>query len=306
MGAVMEKCNRVHPAPIDAWPSGQVEKKEILPRRKDGPASSSARGYLLTLLGEFVLGQDSPTWTATFLQGLGALGIDERAARQAIARSAANDLLQPERVGRKTRWHLTKRARVLLKEGTERIYSFHRHLREWDGRWIILFVTVPEAQRDARYRLRVRLGWAGFAPLGNGVWICPWVERQAEAEQVLEELALTGAARSFIGEIGHLGDPAAVVAEAWDLPAIEAAYQAFIHSHHPCSHAHLSDEEGFVKLTKLVHSWRHLPLSDPDLPHVLLPKGWSSTRATALFHELHSLWSPAATRWWEEHRYNHV
>jgi phenylacetic acid degradation operon negative regulatory protein len=267
-------------------------------RRAQAIGSHSARGYLLTVLGEFVLPVGGRVWTAALIDALGALGVDERAARQAIARSGERGLLEAERIGRRTLWHLTDMAGTLLTEGTRRIYSFHREPRRWDGRWLLIFTSVPESQRDLRHRLRVRLGWAGFASLGAGAWLSPWVDREPEAREVLSGLGLLETARSFTGSLGGIGDRADLVAQAWALDDIEAAYEAFLERFGavraaPSSHA-------FVELTRLVHEWRGFPFLDPDLPAELLPKGWSGHRAATLFHRLHEQWRSPAWAWWSE------
>src|SRR5919108_3802231 len=197
-------------------------------RRDHAIGTQSARGYLLTVLGEFVLPVGGRVWTAALIDALGALGVEERAARQAIARSGDRGLLESERIGRRTMWHLTEAARTLLTEGSERIYSLHRRPRKWDGRWLLLFVSVPETQRELRHRLRTQLGWAGFAPVAPGAWLSPWVDREPEAGAVLGGLGLRDSARSFAGGLGGIGDRSDLVAQAWDLEDIEAAYKAFI------------------------------------------------------------------------------
>jgi phenylacetic acid degradation operon negative regulatory protein len=259
----------------------------------------SAREYLTTVLGEFVLPHGGRVWTATLIDALGALDVEEKTARQAIARSADRGLLVPEKVGRRTRWHLTDHARALLTEGTKRIYSLHHDPGSWDGRWLLVFVTVPESRRELRYRLRTRLGWAGFAPMAPGAWLSPWVDREAEAKEVLGELGLDGEARSFAGTVGGLGDVGALVAEAWDLDGIRAEYERFITRYRRRRPG--ADRDAFVATTRLVHDWRQFPFLDPDLPSELLPRGWSGDRAARLFHRLHDQWSPAAMAWWHTH-----
>jgi phenylacetic acid degradation operon negative regulatory protein len=263
------------------------------------PAPSSANDHLLTVLGEFVLPENVPVWTSTFVDALGTLDIEESSTRQALNRADARGILRGERVGRRTRWHLTDRAMALLTDGTERIYTFHHRRRTWDGRWVLMLVSVPEARRDLRYRLRVRLEWAGFAALASGTWICPWVDRLAEAERVLEELGLEKTAISFVGPLGPLGDPVTVAATAWDLPSLQSEYEQFVAAHTPARQT-VRDETAFRMLTRLVHTWRRLPFIDPDLPSELLPKRWSGERAGALFHTLHDRWKPAALTWWRE------
>jgi len=266
-------------------------------RRAQAIGSQSARGYLLTVLGEFVLPVGGRVWTAALIEALGALGVDERAARQAIARSGERGLLEPERIGRRTLWRLTDTAGTLLTEGTRRIYSFHREPRRWDGRWLLLFTSVPESQRDLRHRLRVRLGWAGFASLGAGAWLSPWVDREAEAREVLSGLGLLETARSFTGSLGGIGDRDDLVAQAWDLDDIDAAYESFL-AHFAGMRA--ASSQAFVELTRLVHEWRRFPFLDPDLPAELLPRGWSGHRAANLFHRLHEQWRSPAWAWWSE------
>jgi phenylacetic acid degradation operon negative regulatory protein len=267
-------------------------------QRDQGLGVPSARSYLLTVLGEFAVQRDSPIWTNAFINALGALGVDEKTVRQTLARSSAKGLLDPEKVGRRTRWHLTPRARNLLREGSQRIYSFHTREREWDQKWIIILIAIPEARRDARYSLRVKLSWAGFALLNAGVWVCPWTDRLAEAENVLEELSLTEVAHIFVGSLTDIDEQSDLAAEAWDIPTVEAAYEHFEINH--LGNLPQSDEDAFVQLTRLVNDWRRLPLLDPDLPKELLPIDWIGNKAAQLFLELRDQLKPNATRWWHE------
>lgn len=263
------------------------------------PRTPTARSLLLTLLGEFVLPGGGSAWTSTLVDALATVGVEEKAARQAVARSADRGLLQAEQIGRRTRWHLTDHATRLLTEGTERIYSFHHRSRVWDECWVVVVVRVPESNRQARHRLRTRLGWAGFAPMAPGVWLSPWREREAEAREVLENLGLEKTATSFVGAHGAIGDTAAIVAEAWDLDGIEAEYRRFLDRH--TAVAPTDPRDAFAALTLLIHEWRRLPFVDPDLPAELLPAQWIGDRAGHQFHELHDRWKPDALEWWSAH-----
>lgn len=133
-------------------------------RRRRELGAASARSLLLTVLGEFVLPGGRPVWTATFLRALGLLGVEEKAVRQALARSAGEGWLAGERHGRRTAWRLTPAGERLLTDGTERIYGFGGPVGDWDGRWLVVLATVPETSRRLRHLLRTRLAWNG---LGN-------------------------------------------------------------------------------------------------------------------------------------------
>jgi phenylacetic acid degradation operon negative regulatory protein len=105
----------------------------------------------MTVLGEFVLPFGQDVWTATLVHALGLLGIEEKSARQAPARTAAEGWLSSNRVGRRVRWSLTEAGRQLLVEGADRIHSFGSGGQSWDGRWLVVFVSIPESMRALRH-----------------------------------------------------------------------------------------------------------------------------------------------------------
>jgi phenylacetic acid degradation operon negative regulatory protein len=266
-------------------------------RTRTSGGAPSARGFLLTLLGEFVLPAGGTAWTQQLIGALGLLGVEQKAGRQAISRSASRGLLVPERIGRRARWSLTASASKLLSEGSERIYRFGREDRVWDGRWLLVFATIPEVPRQRRYHVRNQLGWAGFAPFAPGVWISPWVEREREAVQVLGELEGASTTCLFVATLGEVGAAPDVAATAWDLGRVQSEYEEFIRSQSRL--APRSPEACFVAVTKLVHEWRKFPALDPRLPRQLLPADWPGAQAAEMFGRLRALWSPSARDWWD-------
>jgi phenylacetic acid degradation operon negative regulatory protein len=146
--------------------------------------------------------------------------------------------------------------------------------------------------------MRTRLGWAGFASIGSGTWVSPWVDREFEARDVLVDLGLAGAARSFIALPGGIGDVGEMVTSTWPLAEIGAAYGAFLDRFGSAPAPDPAD--AFVHQVRLVHEWRRFPFLDPDLPGELLPRDWSGYRAAGLFHRLHEQWRSPAWAWWTE------
>lgn len=269
----------------------------VVSRRRE-VSYMSARSLLMTLLGEFVLPRGRPVWTSVLVDVLGLLKIEEKSARQALARTAAEGWLESERVGRRVRWSLTGPGHKLLTEGARRIYEFGSDERTWDGRWLILLVSVPESKRDLRHRLRTKLTWAGFGSPEPGVWICPHTSREAEALEILNELDL-GDAMSFTGGYGAIGDEVSMVERAWDLEDLRSRYEEFVDEFADLDP--LNGETTLDAQTRLVHEWRRFPFLDPQLPGTLLPTDWSGTRAADLFHRKHAEWSPAAQEAWDRH-----
>ena len=256
-----------------------------------------ARSLLLTVLGEYVAPRGKGVWTGTLVAALGALGVREKAARQALTRSTSDGWLAGERVGRRVRLTPTASTQELLAEGARRIYSFGDGRTTWDGRWLVVIVSVPEEQRHLRHRLRTGLAWAGFASLGQGVWITPDAGREDEARRVVDALGPAVQAASFVGRHAALGDEASLVARAWDLPELEQRYARFVDTFEARRPG--TGQEAFEAQTRLVHEWRRFPFLDPGLPDALLPQTWVGHRARDLFARCHAAWAPAAQDWFE-------
>lgn len=262
--------------------------------RRHEAGAPSARGLLFTLLGEFVLPGGGTAWTSAVLAVFARLGIEEKTTRQALMRTAASGWLDPEKVGRRTRWRLTASAQKLLTEGAERIYSFTGPEENWDGRWLLVYARIPESDRRARHVVRSRLTWAGFGSLGGGLWISPHPDREAEATRVLREAGAAADAHVFVARRSGLADVQVMVASAWDLDAIEDRYQEFIEEFRATAPADV-----LARQVEIVHAWRRFPAIDPLLPRELLPARWSGLRAARLFADRHQRWSGEAKQEWK-------
>jgi phenylacetic acid degradation operon negative regulatory protein len=281
------------PAQEGVMTSSRPSAGAALSRRHEAGAPS-ARGLLLTLLGEFVLTGDGTAWTSAVIAAFARLGVAEKAARQALMRTADTGWLRAEKAGRRTRWHLTGAAQAMLSDGARRIYSFTGPAQDWDGRWLLVAARLPDGERGARHALRSRLHWAGFGSLGPGLWISTHPEREAEVTQVLREAGLAGDAHLFVGTRSGLVDVRAMVSAAWDLAAIEQQYEKFIDDF-----GRPGRTDALARQIELVHAWRRFPAIDPALPRELLPARWSGLTAAGLFADLHHRWAPEAQAEWQ-------
>jgi phenylacetic acid degradation operon negative regulatory protein len=251
---------------------------------------------LFTVLGEFVLPTGGSVWTSTAIDVLGRLGVEEKAARQALMRTAADGFLRSERVGRRTRWWLTEAGSTLLTEGTARIFGFHAAAAAWDGRWLLVLARVPETERPTRHRLRTRLAWAGLGSPSPGLWLSPHTDRVDEVRTVLDETGVLADAQLFVGTHAGGADLASLVRQAWDLAAIEAAYEEFLAEFGETTDGSV---DTLTRVTELVHAWRRFPWTDPVLPRELLPSPWSGESAAALFARRHEDWAGTAREQWQ-------
>jgi phenylacetic acid degradation operon negative regulatory protein len=266
--------------------------------RRRQVSSTSARSMLLAMLGEYVLPTGEKVWTSVLVRALALLDVEEKAARQALTRTAAEGLLAAERRGRRARWSLTEAGGALLADQTRQLHMFGGRRDAWDGRWLILLVSVPESQRRLRHRLRTQLTWAGLGLIAPGVWVTPDPGREARATAIVHELGLQPLANSFVGRTAQLGQVDTLVEQAWDLPGLARQYDNFVASFRSMNPS--SPDAVLRAHTLLVHDWRRFPHLDPQLPAELLPRRWSGAAAAALFHDLHASWRDNARARWAE------
>lgn len=262
-------------------------------RRSDG--GPSARALLVGVLGAYVLPRGEPVFTATLVGALEALGVEERAARQAVNRTATDGWLEGESVGRYTRWRLTPAGRRLLESAYSRLGRSLLPDRPWDGRFLLVSVAGALPGRQARHRLAAGLDFEGFGSLAPGLWVSADQRAEVGARVVLDELGVGDRAVFFAAVPTETSfSPAEVVAQAWDLDTAAAAHEAFLAEFDEAEPA--DERETFALRTRLAHEWRHLLSVDPALPPELLPADWAGHRARARFQELHQRWAtPAET-----------
>jgi phenylacetic acid degradation operon negative regulatory protein len=261
-------------------------------------SGGSAKALLLTLLGEFALPHDGAVWTSTIVDALDLLDVSERNARQAVARLNDQGIVDPERHGRRTRWHLTESGRRLLTAGSERIYRFGRSGQSWDSRWLVVLTSVPEDQRAKRHQLRNQLEFAGFGFIGPGIAVSPHTDREGVATAILRELDLGEGAVVWLAQTGSLVPDEEIIRRAWDLDELAGRYAEFAGEFERRQPRSLPAR--FTSLTELVHAWRRFPFGDPEIPDSLLPARWPGRRAKQVFDARHAAWTESANEWFEK------
>jgi phenylacetic acid degradation operon negative regulatory protein len=258
----------------------------------------SARSLLFTILGELVHPDPRPVWTASLLYVLKRAGFSEQAARQAIARGVTAGWMTSERRGRETRFSLTPALNRSFDEGIRRVFAYTADAESWDGRWLVLFISIPNEQRTVRKRLYSALRWAGLGNPAPGVWVTPHTERQQEVERVIAELDLRESVVSVVGEPAPIGlSESELVRRAWDLADVAASYEELLRRFRG-----VEPEPGDPTLLahlELAGAVRHFPFVDPQLPEALAPH-WIGREAMQWSGELSASWSkPAHARWRE-------
>jgi phenylacetic acid degradation operon negative regulatory protein len=258
---------------------------------------SSARALLLVVIGEFVWPTGQPAWSSTLLSALSEFGIEPNAGRKALQRIAATGITTSGREANRVRWNVTQKGDRILRAGWERTYGWHARNTEWDGRWLVLSVTVPESQRKLRHHLQSRLLWAGLGSPAPGEWLTPHWARGEQVAEIVRQLGLDEQAHSFTGELGPLGDPLRLVRAAWNLDDLDKDYRTFIDAY--SRRQPRTDRDHFRARVELVQDWRRFPYLDPDLPAAYLPESWPGAEASTLFTERYQAWKEPSGRYWD-------
>ncbi|MFC4003805.1 PaaX family transcriptional regulator C-terminal domain-containing protein [Prauserella oleivorans] len=247
--------------------------------------TTQTQRLLRTLFGDYWLAENACAPAGAVAEMLGEYGVSVAAARAALRRSAQKGMLTASKSGRSTRYGLTEHGRSTLVEVWERIVGFGATGEAWEGRWTCVAFSVPEQQRDLRHRLRSRLRWLGFAPLYDGVWVCPGV-RDQQARSVLAETRI-GAATVFVGQEAGSGVDFGRALDAWDLDAVRVECERFVEETAELDRrvraGLVAPVEALRSRTQLMVRWVSLVNDVPDLPPELLPGDWPAWEARRLW-----------------------
>lgn len=249
------------------------------------------RALLLTVLGLYVRELGGWISVGRLIDLMGCVSVEAQAVRSLVARLKKSEFLVSEKRDGAAGYALSEYGLSVLAEGDQRIFSRAEH-QESD--WVIAVFSVPESERERRHALRSRLSWLGFATIASGTWVAP--AHAAEAAQlVLKRDGLDRYVELFHADHLGFGDLHTLVGQWWDLNGIDARYEEFISAYEPLltrwqqSPEPHEQMEAFADYVRLLTSWRQLPYLDPGLPTVLLPAGWKSGAAAALFARLQAV-----------------
>jgi phenylacetic acid degradation operon negative regulatory protein len=291
-----------------------------------GPVAQRPPRLLLTLLGDYWWQRTESLPSAAIVGLLAEFGVSDSAARAALSRLTRNGLLVTSRSGRRTFVRLSRRAADVLDDGGRRIFSFGATPAPWDGMWSLVAFSIPEEHRSARDELRKELRWLGFAPLYDGLWVCPR-DHAGDVMARLKDLGISTAtafratalpAVTAVGASGraHAGGAAdgdgatdgagttlvtaGIPARAWDLSGLRDRYQEFTEFAGLLRDQTVAGEitiaDALVARTRVMNEWRAFPAVDPDPPYELLPPAWPRAAARDLFITCYDLLGPLAAR----------
>jgi phenylacetic acid degradation operon negative regulatory protein len=289
---------------IDSFFDALEDEDVPQPWTTPGPVAQRPPRLLLTLLGDYWWQRTESLPSAAIVGLLAEFGVSDSAARAALSRLTRNGLLVTSRSGRRTFVRLSRRAADVLDDGGRRIFSFGATPAPWDGMWSLVAFSIPEEHRSARDELRKELRWLGFAPLYDGLWVCPR-DHAGDVMARLKDLGISTAtafrATALPADgVGTTLVTADIPARAWDLAGLRDRYQEFTEFagllRDQTVAGEITTADALIARTRVMNEWRAFPAMDPDLPYELLPPAWPRAAARDLFITCSDLLGPLAAR----------
>lgn len=259
------------------------------------------QSMMFTLFGDYIMQRGGEIWVGSLIQISAEFGLSQQAVRSALSRMGQHGWLRVRRMGNRSYYRATPRAKRLLEEGERRI--FERRKAPWDGCWHVLVYSIPERKRVIRTELRKQLAWLGYGPLSSGSWICPH-DVGDDVRGLVESLGIEGHVETFAARHEGGSSDRELAARCWDLAGIDRRYQEFLARYRPLfadlSQREVGESECFVRRFLLIHEFRKFFFIDPELPSELLPDRWHGSAARELFRDFHALLADPANRYFDQ------
>lgn len=254
---------------------------------------------VISLLGAQVHPRRREVWSGGLVRLLDEFGFSAGAARVALNRLVARELLARSKAGRLVHYTLTPRIVRVLAEGDRRIFTLGRGARPRPPKWTVLWHSIPDDRRTARNRLVQRLRFLGFGSMQDGTWIAPH-DRAREVATLVTELRVDRYVGVLLGRPAAEPDFGAFIARVWDLDELNGRYRSFVGQFRRYGRGVRDDRQALLLRTRLVHTFREFPFLDPELPANLVPVPAHRDEAVRLFHDLYPALEPGARRYFDE------
>ena len=252
----------------------------------------SGTALVFTFFCDVVTRHGGEVWLGSVIHALEPLGINARSVRTAVFRLVKNDWLSSRKQGRRSYYRLSDLGRRHYLRAAKRIYANDKP--DWGGKWMLLFVAmVPEEKREALHR---GLSWLGYGRLATAVYALPG-EDQNPLKDLLADLDIEDNIVHMQAKAEGSESLKDLVLSRWQLEDLQTRYVEFtdwlcqirmiLKSNDPNSPQSL-----LLLRVLVIHEYRRILLTDPELPTGMLPSDWPGEAATnqtaALYCQLYA------------------
>ncbi|WP_425071688.1 PaaX family transcriptional regulator C-terminal domain-containing protein [Sagittula sp. S175] len=231
------------------------------------PDTPRAPHFIVTIYGDVVEPRGGTLWMGTLIETCARHGISESLVRTAVSRLVSAGRLEGVRVGRRSYYRLSERAKAEFRQASRILFDPPAAPKGW--RVALLGAGAEDLQ-------------APWVRLGSGAALAP----------ARDDLSLKG------GVILHAdqsqGDFPTLAAQLWPLSEVAGSYRAVLSRYSALDDAACAGPDALALRLRLVDDYRRAALTDPRLPFDALPSDWPAPRARALFVRLYHALSSAA------------
>jgi len=264
-------------------------------RMQKGNISSTP--LVFTFFCDVVTQHGGEIWLGSIVHALAPLGINERLTRTAVFRLAQDGWLESRKQGRRSYYRLTETGQHHYQRAANRIYASESPA--WDGIWTLLFVSlVTEEKRDSLHRA---LSWLGYGPIAAAVYALPRNDRLV-LDELLNDLELTDSVVQMQAQSETEESLQQLVLSRWKLDKLRRRYKEFTELYGEAQKALTAKQAAtahsvFLLRIVLVHEYRRILLSDPELPDPMLPVDWEGYAAQSLCGEIYRQIASQTNKW---------
>ena len=265
------------------------------PLLRSALGGAKARSLIITFMGDVVSVQRRPVWLGSLVAALAPLGLSEHLVRTTCNRLTKEGWLRSRRIGRRSYCHFSRFGAHQYQRAARRIYAPAKPA--WDGFWTL--IPAGGLVRPKREQLAEQLGWLGFGRMKGDLLIRAGYGE--DHRQVLRGLKVEAPVfRAQSAELGGRLGPSLpqLCREVWAVDELNHAYGRFLDRFaEPADGAAPTPRAAFLLRFCLIHEFRRIVLTDPELPASLLPEVWcgdaARQRAAILYHQ----WLDASEAW---------
>ena len=270
-------------------------------RMRDGNISSTT--LVFTFFCDVVTQHGGEVWLGSIIHALAPLGINERLTRTAVFRLVQDGWLESRKQGRRSYYCLTKTGQHYYQRAANRIYASSKP--DWDGVWTLLFTSlVPENKRDTLHR---GLSWLGYGRMAAGVYALPSNQRPSLYE-LLSDLELEDCVVNMQAQADSAESLQKLVLSRWKLGELRERYREFTDQYQTARKSLINKaaDEHLIFLFRvlLMHEYRRILLSDPELPDAMLPVEWEGSTVQLMTAKIYRMLMSRTSRWVNHELFN--
>jgi len=252
----------------------------------------SSTALVVSFFCDVVTQHGGEAWLGNVIQALAPLNINERSIRTAVFRLVRDDWLTSRKQGRCSYYRLSNTGRRYYQRAAKRIYASNKP--DWHDSWMLLFVAmVPENKRESLHR---GLSWLGYGRLATAVYALPGQDR-ASLNELLTDLGIENNIVHMQAKADSSESLKELVLSRWQLEDLQQRYKEYTgwceHIQQRLEdHQHADPQSLLLLRVLIIHEYRRILLTDPELPAGMLPDDWQGESAklqtATLYRQIYS------------------